>query len=220
MNNKTPTTGTEVCTLVDEFLEATPEKPHKKQLKLLSRFLCQRETLFTKYNQDMLCQWCKTPHSSEMLLALLYPTSDWNWTEDRARFCYNCMTNQDDHHPIIPGPWLQQEWDMRDPTNHSEQYTNMAGWKDHKPTNWMVAVPNGDYLADSALLLHQWDEASFTLATTSLGPHHCCTDSRELAFYQLYGTLPGCSCCPHEGGIRWGLYQSSSPELQRCSELC
>ena len=162
MNHKTPTTGQEVCTLVDEFLEATPEKPHKKQLKLLSRFLCQRETLFTNYNQGMRCQWCKTPHSSEMLLSLLYPTADWNWTEDCARFCYNCMTNQDDHYPLIPGSWLHDEWDMRDPTNHSEQYTNMACWKDHKPTNWMVAVPDGDYLSGTALLLHQWDEASFT----------------------------------------------------------
>ncbi len=40
----------------------------------------------------------------------------------------------------------------------------MARWggHGHKPTNWMVAVPTGDYLADSALLLHHWDEASFT----------------------------------------------------------
>ena len=160
VNHKTPTTGQEVCTLVDEFLEATPEKPHKKQLKLLGRFLCQRETLFTNYNQGMRCQWCKTPQSSEMLLSLLYPTADWN--ADCARFCYNCMTNQDDHYPLIPGSWLHDEWDMRDPTNHSEQYTNMACWKDHKPTNWMVAVPDGDYLSGTALLLHQWDEASFT----------------------------------------------------------
>ncbi len=75
VNHKTPITGQEVCTLVDEFLEATPEKPHKKQLKLLGRFLCQRETLFTNYNQGMRCQWCKTPQSSEMLLSLLYPTA-------------------------------------------------------------------------------------------------------------------------------------------------
>ena len=141
VNHKTPVTGEDVCTLVDEFLETTPEKPRKKQLKLLSRFLCQREALFTNYNQNMLCQWCKTPHSSGMLLPLLYPSAEWNWTEDCVRFCYNCMTNQDDHYPLIPGPWLYQEWDMRDPTNHSDQYTNMARWKDHKPTNWMVAVP-------------------------------------------------------------------------------
>ena len=113
VNHRTPTTGQEVCTLVDEFLAATPEKPHKKQLKLLGRFLCQREALFTNYNQGMRCQWCKTPHSSEMLLSLLYPTADWNWTTDCARFCYNCMTNQDDHYPLIPGSWLHDEWDMR-----------------------------------------------------------------------------------------------------------
>ncbi len=154
VNNKTPTTGEEVSELVTEFLETASEKPHKKQLKLLSRFLCQRETLFTNYNQTMLCQWCKTPHSSEMLLPLLYPSAEWNWEQDCVRFCYNCMTNQDDRYPIIPGPWLYQEWDMRDPNKHSDHYTNMASWKDHKPTNWMVAVATGDYLADAALLLH------------------------------------------------------------------
>ena len=72
------------------------------------------------------------------------------------------MTNQDDRYPIIPGAWLYQEWDMRDPNNHFAHYTNMASWKDHKPTNWMVAVAAGDYLADAALLLHHWDEDSFT----------------------------------------------------------
>ena len=91
VNNKTPPTGEEVSSLVTEFLETAPEKPHKKQLKLLSRFLCQRETLFTNYNQNMSCQWCKTPHSSEMLLPLLYPSAEWNWEEDCVRFCYNCM---------------------------------------------------------------------------------------------------------------------------------
>ena len=91
VNNKTPPTGEEVSSLVTEFLETAPEKLHKKQLKLLSRFLCQRETLFTNYNQNMSCQWCKTPHSSEMLLPLLYPSAEWNWEEDCVRFCYNCM---------------------------------------------------------------------------------------------------------------------------------
>ena len=117
----------------------------------------------------MQCQWCKTPHSSEMLLPLLYPSAEWNWTEECVRFCYNCMTNQDDQYPLLPGPWLHNEWDMRDPANHTEHYTNMARWKDHKLTNWMVAVPAGDYLADSALLLHQWDEASFTWLRLPLG---------------------------------------------------
>ena len=81
--------------------------------------------------------------TGELLLPLHPSSPDWRWRENCNYLCVNCISAVDDQLPATSHTKTMDGFEHwhEDEDNLSQDYLNIARWKDNKPKNWHLAVP-------------------------------------------------------------------------------